>query len=338
MKIATLLTAIWFLVVFSACLQEETGESEAEQVFEVPEEKTLPGDAESPLQIPPPPGEVGEKAAAPVKETWRWVKEEGVRVTDGSVPYAVKLEDGREGVRLYYCSEGGILSAVSEDGLSFKKEPGTRLSASPGEESIVCDPTITEINGGFRMYYKGADGPGGPGESVHRIFSAISEDGLSWKKEGVRIDSLKTPDKGWASVPEAVKLPDGRIRLYYVSDEGPHGIATAVSRDGLSFDREPGIILPDLVDPSVILRNGSYIMFATSINPRYLPQGIYMLKSMDGRVFELNQKPIIEGDRDRGVFDPAAILLEDGSIRVYYGEYPYRGAGAVIKSLLGKHE
>jgi hypothetical protein len=314
------LTFFIIFIMFSGCVQEDMenkGEDAAKDMVKAP------------------PVEPVEKPKGIVKErSWRWRVEEGFRIKDGSVPYAMRLDDG--GVRLYYCSAGGILSAISEDGLEFKKEPGARISVAQGGESIICDPTVVRMDDGMRMYYKGADGPGGPGEAVHRIYSAISRHGLSWKKEGVRIDSLKTSDRGWASVPEAVKLPDGSVRLYYVSNEGPHGIATAISKDGLSFERESGIILPGLVDPSVLIKNGSYFMFATSIEPRYLPQGIYMLTSQDGRDFELDKKVIIEASQERGVFDPAALLLKDGSIRLYYGEYSPQGM--VIKSAIGRIE
>jgi hypothetical protein len=55
---------------------------------------------------------------------------------------------------------------------------------------IVSDPTVVKLKDGrARMYYKGATGPGGPGQSNHSIFSAISADGLRFEKEGIRIDS-----------------------------------------------------------------------------------------------------------------------------------------------------
>ena len=79
------------------------------------------------------------------------------------------------------------------------------------------------------MYYKGANGPGGPGQSIHSIYSAVSTDGLRFEKEGIRIDSQQTLDRGWASVPEAIVLTDGRMRLYYVSD-GLDGVLSGPSR------------------------------------------------------------------------------------------------------------
>ena len=133
-----------------------------------------------------------------------WEKDSGSRVADGSVPYVHKLKDGK--VRLYYCGNGGIFSAISQDGLTFTKEQGVRVDAGGGFELIVCDPTIVDLpDGKMRMYYKGASSMNpGPGQSIHKIFSAISSDGLTFTKEGLRIDSETNGDNGWASVPDAI--------------------------------------------------------------------------------------------------------------------------------------
>ncbi|MDA2930333.1 hypothetical protein MYX84_10360, partial [Acidobacteria bacterium AH-259-O06] len=62
------------------------------------------------------------------------------------------------------------------------------------------------------MYYKGAIGQGGPMEAEHRIFTASSTDGLNWVKEGLVIDGVIENVFAGASVPDAIVLPDGRIR------------------------------------------------------------------------------------------------------------------------------
>ena len=142
-------------------------------------------------------------------------KEPGSRISGGSVPFITKLDDGR--FRLYYCGPGGILSAISSDGLGFTQESGVRIGPNFSNkfEKIVCDPTLIKLHDGkVRMYYKGADsGQGGPGQAIHKIFSAISSDGLNFQREGLRVDSELSGDKGWASVPDAIMLPDGRVRL-----------------------------------------------------------------------------------------------------------------------------
>ncbi len=250
-----------------------------------------------------------------------WTQDSGTRVSDGSVPYAMKLKDGR--FRLYYCGMGGIRSAVSTDGLSFTDEAGTRLTGDPSStyEKVVCDPTVVTLDDGrVRMYYKGSDGKqGGPGTAVHKVYSAVSPDGLAFTREGLRIDPDKTGDRGWASVPEAIKLPDGRVRIYYVTGdiENNNGIASAVSSDGLTFTKESGARVRNLVDPAVMrLSDGRFLLLAA--NPgayREIPPGIYAYTSEDGLAFGDRQTVLSQSM----VFDPTVIQLDGSTFRVFFG-------------------
>ena len=211
-------------------------------------------------------------------------------------------------------------------------------SAGSGE-MIVSDPTPVKLKDGrVRMFYKGSTGPGGPGQAVHSVFSAVSTDGLSFEKEGIRIDSQQTPDGGWASVPEAILLPDGRVRIYYVSDGADvgHGVVSAISEDGLSFTRE-GPVLPGFVDPAVIrLAGGEYLMLAvafpfsakgrlTDASP-----GIYSFTSPDGINFK-DRQLVLAGE---GNIDPAIVEVATGTYRVYY--WNVADKPSVIRSISGK--
>lgn len=260
----------------------------------------------------------GEEETAAISIAW--TKDNGTRITDGSVPYIFKLADGR--YRLYYCGQGGILSAISSDGLNFTKESGVRIAPASGFEAVVCDPTMVELpDGRVRMYYKGADGSqGGPGQSIHKIFSAVSTDGLNFTREGLRIDSEKTDDQGWASVPEAIKLADGRFRLYYVTGatEAKNGIASAISTDGLTFTKEPGVRVPNFVDPAILLlADGTFLMLVA--NPgfyREVPSGIYSFTSENGLTFT-NRQTVVEGS---DIYDPTMITIDGQTFRVYFGK------------------
>lgn len=251
--------------------------------------------------------------------SFSWEKDSGSRITDGSVPYIYKMKDGTS--RLYYCNSQGILSAISSDGTTFAKEQGVRISPGEGFERIVCDPTIVDLpDGRIRMYYKGADSMNaGPGQSVHKIFSAVSSDGLTFQKEGLRIDSETNGDNGWASVPDAITLPDGRVRLYYVTAaEMQHGIGSAISSDGLNFVKEPGIRVPDLVDPALVKIGDTYLLFAASIDEQFakVPKGIYYLESSDGLHFD---NPIAVFQTN-DVYDPSVLKIDDRTVRVFYGK------------------
>lgn len=248
-----------------------------------------------------------------------WEKDSSSRVTDGSVPFVHKLKDGR--IRLYYCSRGGILSAISNDGLSFTKEEGVRISSGTGFELQVCDPTIVDLpDGKMRMYYKGANSQNlGPGQSIHKIYSAISQDGLTFQKEGLRIDSETNGDNGWASVPDAIALPDGRVRIYYVTAaKMEHGIGSAISSDGLNFVKEPGIRVPNLVDPALIKIGDKYLLFAASIDERFaqVPKGIYYLESSNGLDFG-QPEAVFQEDN---VYDPSVLKIDENTVRVFYGK------------------
>lgn len=251
--------------------------------------------------------------------SFSWEKDTGSRIVDGSVPFIHKLKDGR--VRLYYCNDKGILSAISKDGLTFAKEQGIRIIPGTGFELQVCDPTIVDLpDGKMRMYYKGANSMNpGPGQSIHKIFSAISSDGLTFQKEGLRIDSETNGDNGWASVPDAITLPDGRVRMYYVTAaEMQHGIGSAISSDGLNFVKETGIRVRDLVDPALINIGDRYLLFAASIDERFakVPKGVYYLESPDGMEFG-EPVAVFQGDN---VYDPSVLKIDDNTVRVFYGK------------------
>lgn len=245
-----------------------------------------------------------------------WTKEPGVRVSGGNVPFVYQLEGG--GYRLYFCGQGGILSAKSADGLNFTAEPGVR---TPG-----CDPSLVKLDDGrYRMYYKLASGPGGPGQSVHRSYSAISNDGLNFVSEGLRLESVGTIDNGWVSVPEVVRTFDGRWRMYYVSarDSIANVIASAVSEDGLHFVREEGVRVQGMVDPAVVaLPNGQYWLFGMVGLGAQGAQVIRSATSADGLRFVMDSDVVARagGPDDRnGLFDPSVVGLPDGRYRVYYG-------------------
>ena len=251
--------------------------------------------------------------------SFSWEKDSGSRVVDGSVPFVHLLKNGK--VRLYYCNNKGILSAISDDGLTFEKEQGVRIAPGTGFESIVCDPTIVNLpDGKMRMYYKGANSQaGGPGQSIHKIYSAVSSDGLTFQKEGLRIDSETSGDNGWASVPDAITLPDGRVRIYYVTAaEMQHGIGSSISSDGLNFVKEPGLRVENLVDPALVKVGDKYLLFAASIDERFarVPKGIYYLESSDGLDFG---EPIAVFQEDN-VYDPSVLKIDENMIRVFYGK------------------
>lgn len=198
----------------------------------------------------------------------RWHKEPGARVAssrpldDAKVqgPCIVRRPDG--GFRLFYTAigsarpfrdcQGYILSAVSDDGISFRTEPGIRLAPQPDIPHMslrVLVPSVKRCgDGGWRMYFESR----GPADRPTVIASAVSSDQLQWELE----DGIRLETAGGVGGPRFLTLPDGRGRLHcFRSEYGPGGpgrgprigttIVSAVTTDGLRFDWEPGARLRD---------------------------------------------------------------------------------------------
>ena len=200
--------------------------------------------------------------------THRWIKEPGPRV-EGSrpldaskvqAPCIVRVPSG--GYRLFYTAvgpakpfpecQGYILSAISDDGLAFRKEPGIRIAPQPKLPHMsrrVLAPSVTRCKDGrWRMYFEAR----GTADIPTVISSAVSADMLNWELEdGVRI---QTP--GGVGAPRYLNLPDGRGRIYFINNVyGPGGFRigkhiartafSAITSDGLNCEIEPGCRMRD---------------------------------------------------------------------------------------------
>ena len=198
----------------------------------------------------------------------RWRKEPGARLQGSrdldrwkiQAPCVVRIPSG--GFRLFYTAvgpakpfpscQGYLLSAVSEDGITFHPEPGIRLAPRPELPHMslrVLSPTITSIaDGGWRMYFESR----GSADRPTVIGSAVSSDLLIWELE----DGIRLQDPGGVGGPRYRPLPNGQGRLYcFRSEFGPGGLASgqhlsssivsAIAFDGLNFDFEPGYRLRD---------------------------------------------------------------------------------------------
>lgn len=189
--------------------------------------------------------------------THRWRKEAGSRIEGSNTldsakvqaPCIVRIPSG--GYRLFYTAvgpgkpypkcQGYILSATSDDGLIFSKEPGIRLAPKPLLRHIslrVLAPAVVPCsNGTWRMYFEAR----GAARYPTVICSAVSSDMLNWEiEDGIRLQSLS--DVGG---PRYLPLADGRGRIYYCSSEvGGSGnltskkVISAVTSDGLNFEFE----------------------------------------------------------------------------------------------------
>ena len=177
--------------------------------------------------------------------------EPGIRLNYGRGPVVIKL--GRRDFRMYFdlniCNEEDdlimqvIRSAISSNGLDFVEEPGDRLVGT-GTGNEACgfgSPRVVRLkDGSYRMYYMGLPCI----ENRELLLSAVSKDGLIWKREdGVRIDGGQFCSD-WTKLWSGCPLIDetGTVRIYCgllkCDSEGKNdhfGIFEFTSSDGLSF-------------------------------------------------------------------------------------------------------
>ena len=159
-----------------------------------------------------------------------WTPEAGLRFGDGKwsygTPRVIYVElGGTIGYRMYFHRythpltlglEAGnhIISAMSSDGLTFEEESGVRVAQETERETYsVYAPEVGRLeDGSYRMYYSGWS------ETVRGgIFTATSEDGLSWDKRSEPVIDLGAGgwDSTMVSEPCVIDLEDGRSRLFY---------------------------------------------------------------------------------------------------------------------------
>ncbi len=163
----------------------------------------------------------------------------------------VALSDGRFRTYIKSANEGGVVSFISDDGLTWKKESGIRLKTDSSSEweqgpgALVDWSALYLPDGKIRAYYQGQKKPK-PGEdcgSCYVVLSAISnDDGLTFAREpGLRLDPREAGQVfssygGYGFSDAQVVAVDGGYRAFFGDYSGP--IATAFSEDGLAFTFE----------------------------------------------------------------------------------------------------
>ena len=179
-----------------------------------------------------------------------WEKEVGLR-QQGSWPLdSAKLQapcivrNPVGGFRLFYTAvgpekpyptcQGYLLSAVSNEGLVFRPEPGIRLAPRLDLANMclrILAPTLTRCGDDrWRMYFEAR----GRADRPVAICSAVSSDMQEWElEEGIR---LQHPNG--LGGPRFLPLPDGRGRLYCCGTDSsadshlPKGFVSAITNDG----------------------------------------------------------------------------------------------------------
>lgn len=127
-----------------------------------------------------------------------------------------------------------LLAVAGSSSTEFTLHEGWSYEGKLIDEVYLFDVTVVILDDGrYRLYGEASD------IGNHTVVSYTSSDGLDFQKEdGYRLTG--------AFMPFAVKLADGRFRLYYTDQAGnppapgARAIMSATSEDGLNFTVEGG--------------------------------------------------------------------------------------------------
>ena len=246
-------------------------------------------------------------------------------------------------------TRGRILSARSEDGVRWRKEPGVRIDCE-GLEDRTLSPDVIAADGGWRVYFESSI------KAVTSLASAFSRDALTFEREpGLRVEIEGTS----VGSPRALMLGDGRVRLYFHVyrepfvmglDRGNH-VESSISRDGLSFVREEGIriaqTLAGVEDEAaycarmIALERGRVRTYYSAWNGAKLGRGAILtaLSDDDGLSFTKNDVPCIrpDGEHDGGfASDPCVFRAPDGSWRMVYEAADVSGTTRILSAVAAR--
>ena len=212
-------------------------------------------------------------------------------------------------LRMFYSSEeaGGLAVDLCDYDLNCTRQ---------GVVDFVQDLTLVETVDGVRRGYFVELNTETKNKEIWT--AVVSEDGLTFSDK-VPLGFIKGDYQAWG-VPDAVLLPDGRVRIYWVDE--PVGMAgerivsaTSETTKGVSFVKDSGYRFENgYVDLEVLKAEEGDWEAIFSFSPEKLPQtpqSLFYGTSTDGLSWEFSGIPI--SPLDMSYLDPTGVLLSDGS-------------------------
>ena len=168
--------------------------------------------------------------------------------------------------------------------------------------------------------------PEGGKELMHRVVFAASDDGLTWTKLNKHYAGFAVDSRNLFASSADVNIVSGQYVIYYTSGRK---IIRATSQDSHTWVRQE-IAISAGHDSTMVKYDGAYYMFAKM--PEALAYArnadpkldfLVMAISNDGVNWSNNYYQVVVENADgsevnpENLQDPSAILLHDGSLRIF---------------------
>jgi hypothetical protein len=246
---------------------------------------------------------------------WEFVEESVSLGMSGVSPHVEKVANGDRVWRSDMVPAGTAVSLCNDAG-ACATETLTTSGGGP-----VSDYTVAQAPSGLRAYFKRRDPSGG----TQTVYSApcSSADCLSFGTATITSTDMQVSQdaKAWG-VPDPVRLPDGRVRIYIVESPVPgkctEKIASYISTDGISFTKEPGWRLEGgYVDTEVLrAKDGDWVMILADIAcTASNNQKLFVSTSTDG--LKWSEPQVLTGPGEFKL-DPTGYEVSTNVFRIYY--------------------
>ncbi|RIL09881.1 MAG: hypothetical protein DCC75_05565 [Proteobacteria bacterium] len=258
--------------------------------------------------------------------------ESGVRFSDVDAISVARLQGGD--YRIYSAASVSSFDPDtlrfndSSDGLSFGSKTAISGVVPEFSETFGYPAFLQLASGRIAIIYEEIKHISSAAVDIHNLMRAVSDDGTNFFYEPANI---VIPDGSVISgnfQPSLVRIDASTTRLYYTTLQE---MKTTTSADsGASWGESETVAVigrndsyaPFALSPSVVLESGgNYLMFlASPISLEVTELSIFLADSPDGKTFHIFDQPILTAQSGTSFSDPAAIVLPNSSIRLYYIE------------------
>ena len=222
-----------------------------------------------------------------------------------------------------------------DPGLAWVKDQEVAIdSDGPLDSDRALTPNVVKMQGGYRMYYHGFAAQRPNADSKGYILSAFSGDGEEWEKEpGIRMDAGGEGAEHYIWSPDVIPLENGCYRMYYEGKTEQAGgvtsaIVSALSPDGLVWEKEPGVRLGAenasygaprclYLDPGSGSDGSRYRLYASAFHDHQIVSAV----AVDGLQFDLEPGVCVAREKELEsyeVYAPEVLRLGTGGYRMYY--------------------